>query len=167
VRRHHAKSTTNNNNLRTPNIPRAHSSAFFTVGHGSVHQQHHLAGAAGQPAGRRRPPRGAAGDLPPLSQRPRLAGLHAGLPLQQRRDGAGGNVLPARQLRGGHALGVALLLVDRRFSTAALSSSVPQPVVRGMVWLANVLTGGTLQFSLNVLHLCLKMYARLILVFTA
>jgi nitrate reductase gamma subunit len=65
-------------------------------------------------------------------------------------------------------LGMALLLVDRRFSAAALSSPVPQPVVRGMVWLAKVLTGGTLQFSLNVLHLCLKMlYARLILVFTA
>jgi hypothetical protein len=65
-------------------------------------------------------------------------------------------------------LGMALLLVDRRFSKAALSSPVPQPVVRGMVWLAKVLTGVTLQFSLNVLQLCLKMlYARLILVFIA
>ena len=64
-------------------------------------------------------------------------------------------------------LGVALLVVDRAFSTAVLASPLLPPVVRRMVWLAKVLTGGTVQFGLSVLHLCLKMlYAKLILVFT-
>ncbi|KAK3123585.1 hypothetical protein QOZ80_8AG0633120 [Eleusine coracana subsp. coracana] len=64
-------------------------------------------------------------------------------------------------------LGVALLAVDGKFSSAAFISPLLPPVVRRMVWFAKVLIGATVQFGLNVLHLCLKMLcARVILVFT-
>ncbi|CAL5001765.1 unnamed protein product [Urochloa decumbens] len=55
-------------------------------------------------------------------------------------------------------LGVALLFAHMAFSAATVfASPLLPPVLRWMVWLAKVLTGGTLQFGLNVLHFCLQM----------
>ncbi|KAJ1268731.1 hypothetical protein BS78_07G157700 [Paspalum vaginatum] len=55
-------------------------------------------------------------------------------------------------------LGVALLVVDMALPRAALLvSPVWPPVLRWTVWLAKVLTAGTLQFGVNGLYFCLKM----------
>jgi len=55
-------------------------------------------------------------------------------------------------------LGVALLVADMAFSAATVfGSPLLPPVLRWMVWLTKVLTGGTLQFGLSVLHFCLRM----------
>jgi hypothetical protein len=55
-------------------------------------------------------------------------------------------------------LGVALLFVHMAFSAATVFGS-PQlpPVLRWMVWMTKVLTVGTFQFGLSVLHFCLRM----------
>ncbi|RLN05237.1 hypothetical protein C2845_PM13G19270 [Panicum miliaceum] len=55
-------------------------------------------------------------------------------------------------------LGVALLVADMAFSAATvLGSPLLPPVLQWMVWLTKILTGGTLQFGLSVLHFCLLM----------
>lgn len=55
-------------------------------------------------------------------------------------------------------LGVALLVVDMAFSAATVfSSPLLPPVLRWLVWLTKVLTGGTFQFGLSVLHFCIEM----------
>ncbi|CAO2206936.1 unnamed protein product [Urochloa humidicola] len=55
-------------------------------------------------------------------------------------------------------LGVALLFAHMAFSAATVfGSPLLPPVLRWMVWFAKVLTGGTFQFGLNVLHFCLQM----------
>ncbi|CAO2202114.1 unnamed protein product [Urochloa humidicola] len=55
-------------------------------------------------------------------------------------------------------LGVALLFAHMAFSAATVfGSPLLPPVLRWMVWLAKVLTGGTLQFGLNVLYFCIPM----------
>ncbi|CAL5012845.1 unnamed protein product [Urochloa decumbens] len=55
-------------------------------------------------------------------------------------------------------LGVALLFAHMGFSAATVfASPLLPPVLRWLVWLAKVLTGGTLQFGLNVLYFCLQM----------
>ncbi|XP_039771140.1 uncharacterized protein LOC120639215 [Panicum virgatum] len=50
-------------------------------------------------------------------------------------------------------LGVALLVADMAFSAATRAILY----LGWMVWLTKVLTGGTLQFGLSVLHFCLRM----------
>ncbi|CAL4999183.1 unnamed protein product [Urochloa decumbens] len=60
-------------------------------------------------------------------------------------------------------LGVALLAVHMALSATVAGSPEWEPVVKWMVWIAKVLTGGTLQFGLGVLHCCLRMWARLML----
>ncbi|CAO2169304.1 unnamed protein product [Urochloa humidicola] len=53
-------------------------------------------------------------------------------------------------------LGVALLFAHMAFSLATVfGSPLLPPVLRWMVWFTKVLTGGTLQFGLNVLHFCI------------
>uniref|UniRef100_K3YLC6 Uncharacterized protein n=1 Tax=Setaria italica TaxID=4555 RepID=K3YLC6_SETIT len=55
-------------------------------------------------------------------------------------------------------LGVALLFAHMAFSAATVvGSPLLPPVLRWMVWLARVLTGGTFQFGLSVLHFCIQM----------
>ncbi|KAL6858771.1 hypothetical protein ACP4OV_017773 [Aristida adscensionis] len=66
-------------------------------------------------------------------------------------------------------LGVALLVVHMAFSAAAAVARSPPwttPVVKWMVWLAKVLTGGGIQLAVNDLYFCLKILcARFIIAF--
>ncbi|KAL6645967.1 hypothetical protein ACP70R_017575 [Stipagrostis hirtigluma subsp. patula] len=61
-------------------------------------------------------------------------------------------------------LGVALLVVHMAFSAAVVASPLWPPVVRWIVWLTKVLTGGTLQFGINDLYFCLKILCGFMLV---
>ncbi|RCV31378.1 hypothetical protein SETIT_6G172100v2 [Setaria italica] len=72
--------------------------------------------------------------------------------------GGGGGAGNAERSFATAVLGVALLFAHMAFSAATVvGSPLLPPVLRWMVWLARVLTGGTFQFGLSVLHFCIQM----------